>query len=264
MSTTISSFICPGSLDEALLHLLLELLDLVHRRVFRLVEVRREHLAVDVVLAQLLGQPFAGLLALDVGGRRPVGGDDRALARQIGLLEHLEEAAGRVDAAGDEQRVAVAALQPVARRHVHQDVGDDLLQPVSRAESTFCIVPQRCLSWALATSVSPWVLSSNHWSIFAWRGDVLVDVARLVAQVEHHAVAHRLVVLVGVDVRAEGLDAASLVVLEQRRAGEADQHRVRQQRLHRLVQLAGLGAVALVHEDEDLALGVEALGQVAS
>ena len=34
--------------------------------------------------------------------------------------------------------------------------------------------------------------------------------------------------------------------------------------LHRLVQLARLGAVALVHEDEDLALGLEALGQAAS
>ena len=34
-------------------------------------------------------------------------------------------------------------------------------------ESTFCIVPQRCLSCALARSVRPLVLASNHWSIFA-------------------------------------------------------------------------------------------------
>ena len=50
-----------------------------------------------------------------------------------------------------------------------------------------------------------------------------------------------------------------LVVLEQRRAGEADEHGARQQRLHRLVQLARLGAVALVDEDEDVALGAEVL-----
>ena len=92
------------------------------------------------------------------------------------------------------------------------------------------------------------------------RRDLLVDVARFVAQVEHNAVAHRLVVLVGVDVWPEGLDAPPLVGSEQRGPGEADQHRPRQQRLHRIVELARLGAVALVNEDEDLALGVEALG----
>ena len=27
------------------------------------------------------------------------------------------------------------------------------------------MVPQRCLTWALAMSVNPWVLASNHWSI---------------------------------------------------------------------------------------------------
>ena len=59
------------------------------------------------------------------------------------------------------------------------------------------------------------------------RGDVLVDVPRLVAQVEHHAVPHRLVELVGVDVAAEDLDALLLVGLQQRRAGEADEHRIR-------------------------------------
>ena len=54
------------------------------------------------------------------------------LPDQVRLLEHLEESARRVDAARDEQRVAVPALQPVAGLHVHQDVGDDLLQPVTR------------------------------------------------------------------------------------------------------------------------------------
>jgi len=33
--------------------------------------------------------------------------------------------------------------------------------------STRCMVPQRCLSWASATSFSPWVLAANHWSILA-------------------------------------------------------------------------------------------------
>lgn len=95
----------------------------------------------------------------------------------------------------------------------------------------------------------------------ALRGDALVDVARLVAQVEHHAVTHRLVELVGVDVAAEDLDAALLVALEQGRAGEADEDRVGQDGLHRVVQQAGLGAVAFVHEDVEPAPRLEAWGQ---
>ena len=55
--------------------------------------------------------------------------------------------------------------------------------------------------------------------------------------------------------RAEGLDAGGLVGLEQRRAGEADEHRAGQQLLHGVVHLAGLGAVGLVDEDEEVALG---------
>ena len=95
------------------------------------------------------------------------------------------------------------------------------------------------------------------------RRDVLVDVAGLVAQIQHHAVLHRLVEFVGVDVRPKDLDALLLVLLQERRAGEADEHRPRQDGLHRLVQLAGLGAVALVHEHEEVALGMEILGQAA-
>ena len=34
-------------------------------------------------------------------------------------------------------------------------------------EKTFCMVPQRCFSCALARSVRPLVLASNHWSILA-------------------------------------------------------------------------------------------------
>ena len=59
--------------------------------------------------------------------------------------------------------------------------------------------------------------------------------------------------------RAERLDARGLVGLEQWRAGEADEHRARQQLLHRVVHLAGLGAVGLVDEDEEVALGGKTL-----
>ena len=90
------------------------------------------------------------------------------------------------------------------------------------------------------------------------RGEVLVDVAGLVAQVEHHAVAHGLVELVRVDVRAEDFDRALFVGLQERRAGEADEGGLRQDGFHGPVQLAGLGAVRLVDEDEELAPSLEA------
>ena len=42
-------------------------------------------------------------------------------------------------------------------------------------------------------------------------GDVLVNVPRFVAQIQHYAVLHRLIELVGVDVAAEDLDALLLI-----------------------------------------------------
>ena len=79
------------------------------------------------------------------------------------------------------------------------------------ADSTFCIVPQRCLSCALAGSVKPFVFGLEPLVDLLLRRDVLVDVPRLVAQIQHDLVLHRLVELVGVDVAAEDLDALLLV-----------------------------------------------------
>ena len=89
------------------------------------------------------------------------------------------------------------------------------------------------------------------------RGDVLIDVPRLVAQVEHDPVADRLVELVGVDVGAEDLDAGLPVGFQQRGSGEANEQGIGQQSLHRLVQLPGLGPVTLVDKHIDVALGRE-------
>ena len=84
--------------------------------------------------------------------------------------------------------------------------------------------------------------------------DPLVDVARLVAQVQHHAVLHGLVEPVGLaDIGAENLERGPLVGLQQRRAGEADEHRVRQDLPHGAGQLARLRAVRLVDEDVEVA-----------
>ena len=130
------------------------------------------------------------------------------------------------------------------------------------ALTTFCIVPQRFFSSALLRSVMPLVLSFEPLVDLLRRGQVLVDVARLVAQIEHDAVLDGLIELVGVDEAAERLDAGRLVGLEQRRAGEADEHRARQQLLHGVVHLARLGAVRLVDEHEEIALGLKVLGDL--
>jgi hypothetical protein len=50
-----------------------------------------------------------------------------------------------------------------------------------------------------------------------------------------------------------------LVRLQQGRAGEADEQGIRQDRFHGFVQLAGLGAVALVHKYKQIAFGCESL-----
>ena len=87
------------------------------------------------------------------------------------------------------------------------------------------------------------------------RAQRLIDVARLVNKIEHHAVFDRFAELVGVDVAAKDPQARRLVLREKRRAGEADEYRVGHHRLHHAVQLAALRAMALVHENEYLAHG---------
>ena len=65
---------------------------------------------------------------------------------------------------------------------------------------------------------------------------------------------------VAVDERAEDLVRALLVAHQDGRAGEADAGAVGQARLQRGLQVAGLAAVCLVHQHEDVFVGVEDLG----
>ena len=145
-------------------------------------------------------------------GDGPVGGDDGALAVQVGLVEQLVELARLVDAARDQHGVAAPALQPVPGLHVHQDVGHDLLQPRLAGEHLLHRAPA-LLELRLGQIGQPLGLGLEPLVDLRLGGDVLVDVPRLVAQVEHHPVLHRLVELVGVDVAAEDLDAPLLVGL---------------------------------------------------
>ena len=63
------------------------------------------------------------------------------------------------------------------------------------------------------------------------------------------------------DVSTEGFQTGLLILLEQGRAGKADEDRLRQNGLHCFMEFAGLGAMALVDKYIDISLGTEILGQ---
>ncbi len=177
-------------------------------------------------------------------------------------MEQLVELARLVHAARHQDGVAFTRREAGLHAEVLQDVEDDLLQPAFGAEQLAQRPPALLqfhlghIGETLGGGVEPLV---NALLV----GDALVDVPRFVPQVQHHLVLHSLVELVGVDVGAEDLQAGRLVPLQERGAREADEHRLRQDGLHGLVQPAALGAVALVHEHVQVALGLEALGQGA-
>jgi hypothetical protein len=83
--------------------------------------------------------------------------------------------------------------------HVHQDVGLDLLKPRLARQDLLHGAPA-LLELGLGEGGEPLGLGLEPLIDLGRRGDALVDVARLVAQVEDHAVLHGLVELVGVDV----------------------------------------------------------------
>ena len=190
-----------------------------------------------------------------------VAGDDGALAAELGVLEQLVDLAGFVDAAGDEDGVAVVGPEPRLRVHVVEDVRDDPLEPVLGAVELAEGGPPL---GELGAVVVGQVLAGDQPLESAvdlpLGPEVLVDVAGLVADVADDAVLDGLVELVGVDEGAEPLTRPLLVAFEDGRAGEADEHGVREERPHGVVELARLGAVGLVHEHVDVALGTVAAG----
>ena len=99
---------------------------------------------------------------------------------------------------------------------------------------------------------------------FVGRSQALVNVAGLVYQVQHHAIGHGLVVLVGVDVGAENLHRGLLVLSQQGCAGKADKHGVGENGFHGLVEFAALCAVRFVYKDEEFPLGAKVRRQTAS
>ncbi len=194
----------------------------------------------------------AGLFQRDVLGLRIVRRDDGALALERRLLEQLEILAGLVDAGRHQHGVAALAGQSRLDAEIEDDVADDALHARSRTEHVLHRAPL-LFQFVLLPVVQPLGLGLEPCVDLVLRAKPLVDVAGLVDQVEHDLVLDRLAELVGVDVAAKDLQAGLLVLLQQRRAGEADEDGIRHDRLHQLVQPAALRAVAFVDEHEHLA-----------
>ena len=194
----------------------------------------------------------AGFLQRHVLRLRIVGSHKRAPALEHGLLEQLEILRRLVDARRHEHRVAALAGEPRLHAEIEDDVLDHPLHARARTEHLLHRAPllAQCGLLPVVQALRLGLEPSVH---LLRRSQFLRNVARLIDKIENHLVLNRLAELVGVDVSAEHFEAGLLVLLQERRAGKADEHRARQQRLHRLVQLAALGAMALVHEDEQLA-----------
>ena len=94
------------------------------------------------------------------------------------------------------------------------------------------------------------------------RGEGLVDVARLITQIQDDIVFNGFVILVGMDVGTEGFNAALFVAFQQGCACETDQHCVGEQCLHRSVKFPRLRAVALVDKDEKFTTRLETIRQM--
>ena len=238
----------------------LHLRRVVHKQpLYPLLELLRrllaQHLLVGFVLLQFRrGRARAQPLPLGVADVRLVARHNRAAGEVVGHKQ-LVVLAGLVNAARHQHGIAAPAVQPGLQRHVLDNILDDDFQPPLRAEHLLHGAPlllqgrAGVLVQARRLGIKPLV--------YLVRGpDVLLNVARLVAQVQHHAVAHGRPHLVLVNVAPEGFQGRFLVGFQQGRPREADERRARAQQLfHGVVQLARLRAVALVHHHPDFALG---------
>ena len=193
----------------------------------------------------------AGFLPGHIPGLGIVGGDHRAFALEGGLLEQLVILAGLIDAGSDQNGVAPLARQPRLATEIEDDVAHHPVHPRFGAEHLLQGAPMIFQLGLLPVVQSPGLGLKPGVDLLR-RAEPLVDIPRLVDQVQYHPVCHALTEFVGVNVAAEDFPAGSAVLRQQRGAGEADEHRAGQQRLHHPVQLAALDAVTLVDEQEQL------------
>ena len=138
---------------------------------------------------------------------------------------------------------------------VEDDVVDDLLQAFLRRVQLVKCRPG-CLQLVLRGLGQPRGFRLEPLVDLGFAGQILINVTRFVAQVKHHTVSHAFVELVGVDVGAEDFQRGLLILLQQGRTSESDQGCSRHELADSFVELAGVGAVRLIDERNDVSLGL--------
>ena len=182
---------------------------------------------------------------------RHIRGYYRTLAESL-ALEDLEILARGVYRPGNQNSIACSIHQTRLGFKVKNDVICDFLQPGARGKNLLQIAPVRFqTSFCTRHQSDGFCLKP---SVNAFLGsDVLRDISRLIAQIQNDTVSDALIELIGMDITAEDLQTGLFVLLKERRTGKADEERVGNNRLHCLVELAGLCAMALVHKHRNVA-----------
>ena len=191
----------------------------------------------------------AYLLLAHISRLGVIGGDYGAFALKLCAIEQLKVTTSLIDAGSYEDGVAALTDQTWIERKVKDDVSDNSVHPRLRAEHVLESSPL-ALQFTLLPGVEIGCLGFKPLIHSCVRTQPLVDVTGFINQIKNYLVFHTLAELVGVNVTTENLQAGGLILLEQRCTGEADKDGVGQQRLHYTVQLAALGAVAFIHENE--------------
>ena len=219
-----------------------------------------QQLAVGVVDELLLRFGVgAGFLEGYVCRLRVVRRYHRALALERRLLEQREILGRVVDAGRHQDGVSALARKARLDAEVENNVAHHPVHPGFRAQHLLHRPPV-LLQLVFLPVVQLPRLGLEPGVNLVLGTEPLVDVARLVDEIEHHLVFHGLAELVDMDVATEDFEACLLVLLEQRRARETDKGGVGHHGLHHSVQPATLGAVAFIDEHEDVADGVSGAG----
>ena len=251
-----------GFFDEFLLCCLFKFLDPFGNTalVRSVIRVNADHLQINAVFFVCVGfliiTDCFGAQIADAGF---IGGNDRALA-EIFLLEQFIVLAGSQNIIRHQNSIAAAVCQTSLGFKVENNITDDFFQAIARAIYRLHIAPnlfQPCLgsghqspSLGFKPGIDPIL---GH--------DFLGDIPVFIPQIQDHTVRNAFVKLIAVDISAEHLNAGSLVRLQQRCSGETHKDSIGHNGLHSQVQLAGLGAVALIHKYENIILCAEVGGQ---
>ena len=171
-------------------------------------------------------------------------------------LKNFVEAASRKNGIRDKDSIPATFRQTGVLCKIKDDIVRNRFQAVVRRINRAHIRPtgfQFCLRdrrHATSFQIKPFI------NLFA-RAEILRNIAAFVTQVKNHVIAHTFVEFVCMNVASKNFQTRLLVFLQKWRAGKAHENRLRHQSRHRLVQLARLRAVALIHEYDKITFHAE-------